>query len=339
MSDTKHPLSLLDAVRSQLTIDSDSEDSQSTVVNITHEDTRTDPTDTPLDQSTSTNPSLVLIQSPNDREPFPDFDGELAEVYKECDREYTEAIIAAVHAQIRKKEIDPLIIAPPGQPEGKRVALERIRDLLATPQMRKTTRKRFVVLTNLIIRLDHVLFRRSEVFLGPRDTADAAAIVKQMLPYLQWADNMLRELVVVADNVFGIMGYLAEEDCSVIHKYRHMSIVAVAHLRKPRLLEQRLLSLYLELYDEWIHNRFLHMSNRMIMREDQIEPACLALTGHLHEIWEILSRSVDNYATYRVRLADIRNEYIVPIQEMVELPNEPDVEDFVVEELPPIELN
>lgn len=77
----------------------------------------------------------------------------------------------------------------------------------------------------------------------------------------------------------------------------------------------------------------------MIMREDQIEPACLALTGHLHEIWEILSRSVDNYATYRVRLADIHNEYIVPIQEMVELPNEPDVEDFVVEELPPIELN
>jgi hypothetical protein len=228
MSDTKHPLSLLDAVRSQLTFDSDSEDSQSTVVNITHEDTRTDPADTPLDQSTSTNPSLVLIQSPNDREPFPDFDEELAEVYKERNREYTEAITAVVHAQIRKKEIDPLIIAPPGQPEGKRIALERIKDLLASPQMRKTTRKRFVTLTNLVIRLDHVLFQRSEVFLGPRDTADAAAVVKQMLPYLQWADNMLRELVVVADNVFGIMGYLAEEDCSVIHKYRHMSIVVAA---------------------------------------------------------------------------------------------------------------
>lgn len=77
----------------------------------------------------------------------------------------------------------------------------------------------------------------------------------------------------------------------------------------------------------------------MIMEEDTVEPACLTLTGHLHEIWEILSRSVDNYATYRVRLDDIRNEYVVPILEMVELPHSPDVEDFVVEELPPIELN
>lgn len=225
MLDTK-PLSLLDAVRSQLTIDSDSEGSQTTAVNITHKDTQPSPPDSPLDQSTSTNSSLVLIKSP--KEPFPEYDEELAEVYERCDREYTEAITAAVQAAIRKKEIDPLIIAPPGQPEGKRVALERIKDLLANPQMRKTTRKRFVTLTNLVIRLDHVLFRRSEVFLGPRDTADAAAIVKQMLPYLQWADNMLRELVAVADNVFGIMGYLAEENCSVIHKYRHMSIVVAA---------------------------------------------------------------------------------------------------------------
>jgi hypothetical protein len=78
----------------------------------------------------------------------------------------------------------------------------------------------------MVIQLDHILFRRSDVFMGPDETADAAEIVKQMLHWLTWADNMLQDLVAIADNVFGIMGYLAEEDVSVVHKYRHMATVA-----------------------------------------------------------------------------------------------------------------
>lgn len=97
--------------------------------------------------------------------------------------------------------------------------------------------------------------------------------------------------------------------------------------------------MYLELYDEWIHDRFLHMSNRMILREDKVDPACLALTRRLHEIWEILSRSVDNYATYKGRLSDIREEYLVPILEMIEIPNSPDAEGFFVDTMSQLTLN
>jgi hypothetical protein len=226
MVEADNPLSLLDAVRSQLIIDSDSDSSQSTAVMITLTEAKTPPMSTPLDQSVSTNPRLVLVENTNDREPFPDFDEELSEKHKESDRAYEAAITAAIHEGIRNREIDPAIITPIGQPETKRATLNRMKDLLSEPHLRITTRKRFVALTNMIIRLDHVLFRRSEAFLDTSDTADAAAIVKPMLDYLRWVDHMLTDLLAVADNVFGIMGFLAEEDVPIIHKYRHMAIVA-----------------------------------------------------------------------------------------------------------------
>lgn len=226
MTEVDKPVSLLEAVRSQLIMDSDSDSSQSTAVKVTLSETKTPPMSTPLDQSVSTDPSMVLVENTNDREPFPDFDEELSEEHKESDRAYEEAITVAIHENIRSREIDPAIITPSGQPETKRATLNRIKDLLSEPHLRMATRKRFIALTNMVIRLDHVLFRRNEEFLGTQDTADAAAIAKPMLDYLRWVDHMLTDLLAVAENVFGIMGFLAEEDVPIIHKYRHMAIVA-----------------------------------------------------------------------------------------------------------------
>lgn len=115
--------------------------------------------------------------------------------------------------------------------------------------------------------------------------------------------------------------------------------ILCSHLRKPRILEQRLLTLYLDLYDEWIHTRFLHMSNRMIMQEDNLEPACLTLINRLNEIWEILSRSVDNYAIYKGRLSDINDEYLLPTFNMIEIPQSPSVEEFLVPDLAQLTLH
>jgi hypothetical protein len=116
-------------------------------------------------------------------------------------------------------------------------------------------------------------------------------------------------------------------------------LYSCSHLRKPRFLEQRLLSLFLDLYDEWIYNRFLHMSNRMILQEDKPDPACLTLINGLNEVWEILSRSVDNYAAYKVRLSDIDDEYLLPTFNMIEVPDSPTVEEFLVPDLAQLTLH
>ncbi|KAJ5169202.1 uncharacterized protein N7482_004796 [Penicillium canariense] len=329
MAEVEQPLSLLDAVRAQLTIDSDSDSSQTTTIRISK---KKPPDKTPLDQSVSTNPSIILIESTNDHEPFPDFDENLSEALSECEHAYNQAVTAAMQAGIRIREVEPAIVAPPGQPETKRVALDRLKELLSNPQLRLSTRKRFIALTNMIIRLDHVLFRRSEKFLGPQDTAEATEIATVMLSYLHWVDNMLQDLVDTAEHIFEVLGLLMDEEVSVVVRYRRMACVAAAHLRKPRFLEQRLLSLYLDLYDEWIHNRFLHMSNRLILQEEKIDVPRLDLARHLHSIWEIMSRSIENYAIYRGTLADIRDIYFTPT--MTDMPNSPEMEDCLAEEKP-----
>lgn len=235
----KPTLSLLEAVRSQLTVDSDSDSSQSTAIKVTLKETPKTPNahvstfvntfvNTPLDRSVSSTSSMVILENTNDHEPFPDFDEKLAEEHEELERAFSEAVMAAIQNEIRTKDVDPAINAPPGQPEIKRLAMDRIKDLLSNPDLRESTRKRFIVLTNMVIRLDLVLFRRSEQFLGKQDTADAMEVATEMLKFFTWVDNMLRDLVAVAENIFGMMGILVEEDCSVVQKYQHMSTVAAA---------------------------------------------------------------------------------------------------------------
>lgn len=62
----------------------------------------------------------------------------------------------------------------------------------------------------------------------------------------------------------------------------------------------------------------------MICSEEKIDPACLTLTRQLHEIWDILSRATNNYATYTRRLNDIRKVYLVPTLLMIEMPDSPE---------------
>lgn len=73
------------------------------------------------------------------------------------------------------------------------------------------------------------------------------------------------------------------------------------------------------------------MSNRMILKEDNLDPACLALTANLHEIWMVLSRANKNYARYRSYLDEIVHVYLLPFQNMMEIPDSPDEEDVTQE--------
>lgn len=108
--------------------------------------------------------------------------------------------------------------------------------------------------------------------------------------------------------------------------------ISSSHLRKPRPIEQRLLSLYLDLYDEWVHNRFLYLSNRMLCRDEKIEPASLALINQLHDIWQMLSRASNNYAAYTARVNDIYQAYLIPTMSLIEMSDAPEGNRFPVDE-------
>ncbi|KAF7716350.1 Uncharacterized protein PECH_000133 [Penicillium ucsense] len=332
------PSSLLDAIRTQLRIDSDSESSQSTVITVL--DARGQPSSptTPLDEEMSSPadvpPTPVSVSAcfaqVHDTEPFPSFDEGYSEEQREWDHDIQASIMTAMQAQIRRENIDQAIIAPANQPEKKHRTLDRVKEHLSNPQMCSSTRERFIALTNMVIRLDHVLYERSEEFLGMADVAAAAEIVEVVLRYLRWMDEMLGGLVATAENVFGAFHFLSAENVPAIYKFRQMSRVASAHLRKPKVLEQQLLSLYLDLFDEWVHERFLHLSNRKILQDNRIEPDCLQLISHVHDVWEILMRNVRNYAAYTDQLEHIRLVYLTPVFTMTEMAVPPEIVSFLL---------
>lgn len=222
-------LSLLEAVRTQLTVDSDSDDSEGTAVKVTLNEAPHTPNNllnTPLDRSISSTSSIVNIE--NDHEPFPDFDEQLSEAYEERDLAITEAIRIAVQCDIRTSVVDPAITAPPNYSDAQHVALDRIKELMSSPDLRPTTRTRFIKLTKMMIRLEHVLFRQNEQFLAKQETAEATKIATEIFEYLAWVDDMVRDLLGVVENVFGILGFIVEEEFSEIQKYRRMSAVVAA---------------------------------------------------------------------------------------------------------------
>lgn len=222
-------LSLLEAVRTHLTVDSDSDDSEGNAVKITLNEaphTPSNPLNTPLDRSISSTSSIINIE--NDHEPFPDFDEQLSEAYEGRDIAITEAIRVAVQDDIRTSVVDPAIPPPPNHSEAQHVALDRIKELLSSPDLRPTTRDRFIELTKMMLRLEHVLFRQNEPFLAKQETAEATKIATEIFEYLAWVDDTVRDLLGVVDNVFGILGFIVEEEFSEIQKYRRMSAVIAA---------------------------------------------------------------------------------------------------------------
>jgi hypothetical protein len=99
--------------------------------------------------------------------------------------------------------------------------------------------------------------------------------------------------------------------------------ICISHLRKPRPLEQRLLSLFLEFYDTYIYNTFLNIRNRQIIAEDDLHEERLELSRVLIAVWDILNRVIENYEAYVMAMKDVKRRYIGPAMES--LANSPEI--------------
>ncbi|KAJ5610176.1 hypothetical protein N7510_006895 [Penicillium lagena] len=253
---------------------------------------------------------------------------------------YNYAISKVVQEVIKFQEVDAQLVSLPpfvvgatspnltlGSVDGvdcltvdhKHRTLNQMKQLLSMPHLRPETRRRFVALTNIVLRLNYVLFHRVDgnvckIFLGAQDTTDAQKLANTVLIYLVWLDDMMQENVQVATNVSYILGHIAAEDDdeTVYVRYRRMATVVIAHLKKPRLLERQLLSVYLELYEAWVHTTFLRLRNRQILREDIPNTDRMDLSRHLLAIWDVMTRCIDNYSIYTFTTCDIRDRYLEP---------------------------
>lgn len=184
----------------------------------------------PLIKNTYPNESTSQLNSSflTDLEPFPEYNELNSPSYIQKEQAYKGAFAAAMQAEIRAREVDPFIEDSPIQPEHKQQALEDMKNVLSDPELRSGTRRRFIALTNLILRLDYVLFRRSPDFLNPAETADAQLIANLLLGYVAWADGMVKDLLDRTAPIYFILGQLVREDVSEIIRYRRMGCVVSA---------------------------------------------------------------------------------------------------------------
>ncbi|KAJ5728090.1 hypothetical protein N7493_004420 [Penicillium malachiteum] len=302
--------SLLEAVRSHLTIGSDSECSTSTSAVASPAPS---PHRAPPQAGNATGEEEVQARLALRRElsePFPDYE-DISSVDHTFEISYLHAFHLAVQVSLRAGVVDPGIHEPPGLSEQKIRTLDAIKEALANPQLPSLTRQRFIALINMTIRLDDALFSDRE-FLNARATKNAQRFATIILSYTNWAEAIVKNVYEISINVHDMLNVIANENIPEMVRYQRMLLIVNCHLRNPRPVEQDLLVLFLNLFDEWVYSEFLTRRGAQIPTEDDIYLSRIQLSQSIHAIWGGLASANQNYANYKRMLLILRDELFLP---------------------------
>ncbi|KAJ5179554.1 hypothetical protein N7492_002764 [Penicillium capsulatum] len=308
------PITLPEAIRTQLRIDSDSDS-----------DETPSPESQPPTENLPSEPSV-----PTEPEPNLDFtdlffaaDEVDMPVLTTEDDTFHDAFNEIVPGQFQAQRSEPQIVSIRLGPGPQKKILDEMKETLADPNLRAATRHRFIELVNSAIYLDNILFRRNSEFLGVEDTTEGQQIVEGMMRYLGGIEDMLVDLREVAGHVDYMLGLLMDEDETAHIRFRRMKCVVQAQLKKPRRLEQTLLGQYADFFEEWVYTRFVRLRDEQIQTEELACPPRLRLTMYLRGVWGCLSRCIDHYAEYRETLIKIKEQRFEPIMaQMIPLPDD-----------------
>ncbi|KAL2014456.1 hypothetical protein VTN00DRAFT_1981 [Thermoascus crustaceus] len=204
--------------------------------------------------------------------------------------------------------------------------IKDLKDLLASPKLKLNVKKRFTAMVNMVLRMSILLFHpqgvtmEPKLFLGTREALEVKGLAAEILRYLAKIDQQLKGQVEDADRVAGILSNLAQDKTvSVYVTFRRMAYVVISrNLRKPRPLERRLLTLFLELYDAYVYNSFLQIRNRQIIVEDDPDVVRLELSRLLIALWDILNRVIENYEAYIAKMKDMKRRYFEPAMQQLQ---------------------
>ncbi|KAJ6021555.1 hypothetical protein N7540_007059 [Penicillium herquei] len=299
--------SLFEAVRSRLTLESDSGFSASEPASAA-----ASAHPSPLRPGTATDEDVVqhlLALRRELAEPFPDYED--ISVDPEFDVAYLRAFHLAVQDRIRTEIVDPSIEEPQGLHGPKMQTLNAIKAALAHPQLSTPTRGRFIALTNMVIRLENVLFSGRE-FLNNRATNDAQHIATIMLTYVSWVETVMKGHYETSSLVYEMLNIIAAENVPERIRYQRMSLIVNWHVKKPRPAEQRLLALYEDLFNEWIHTEFLNRRDAQIGAGRDLNNSRIQLAQSVHAISGGLSSANHNYNNYKGMLITMRDQLFVP---------------------------
>lgn len=160
-----------------------------------------------------------------DTEPFPEYDETDLEAYTQAEAAYQTAFTAAMTEHIRIEKVDPFLDDPTHLTlsEAKADAMETLKQHLSHPHLHAKTRERFISMTNMIVRLEGVLFRSEEEFLSPGMVKEAEVVANVLLGYAAWVDGVMEEMLVVTRPVRHFLGQMMAENVAEVLRYRNMA--------------------------------------------------------------------------------------------------------------------
>lgn len=213
------PGSRLAVVRSQVAMDSESEESESSTP--TNADTA----------NTETEPFPETEPLP-ETEPFPEYNESECEMLASCiaaekrnEEAWIYAFAKAAQQEIRMAHVDPNIIpyvqSDPSQ--RSQVVLEQLRDLLAHPEVLPDIRKQFITITNAALQFNLVIFHQSPEFLAPKEIEDAEFDLETILNHIEFIEEMLREQLETAEQVSFALEDISKEATSAYERLCKMS--------------------------------------------------------------------------------------------------------------------
>ncbi|KAJ5501902.1 hypothetical protein N7463_004776 [Penicillium fimorum] len=291
------PESRLAVVRSQVAIDPDSE----------------------LDGSKSTTSTNDTANT--DTEPFPEYDESECEMLasslvaeKPLEEEWIYALGKAAQQKIRMLHVDPNIVpyskSDPSQLS--QVVLGKLQDLLSEPQLRPEIREHFIAIINATIKLNLVIFHQSPEFPGPRAIKDARRPLDAIFKHVQFMEGMLKEQLHTAEKVSYVLGDVSMEAMLPYERLRNMASVVAKNMEKPRYLEQRLLALYMDMYEEWVRAPFLRLRKPQLLDEQFPNFPRTKISRHVLIVWEAIQRCIETYGALTRVTHEIKRQYFAP---------------------------
>ncbi|OQE36269.1 hypothetical protein PENCOP_c012G06790 [Penicillium coprophilum] len=276
--------------------------------------------DSESDESGSTTPTSADTAN-TDTEPFPEYDESECEMLassiaaeKPLEEAWINALGKAGQHEIRLLHVNPNIIpyfeSDPSQ--RSQVVLKQLQDLLSEPQLRPEIREQFITIINATLKLNLVLFHQSPEFLVSKEIKDARRPLDTILKHVEFVENMLKEQLQTAEQVSYALEEVSLEVAFAYERLRKMATVVAKNMKKPRFLERRLLALYMDMYEEWIHTPFLHMRRPQILDEQVPNFPRTKLARHVLIIWAAINRCIETYVTLGWVTLEIKQKYFAP---------------------------
>ncbi|KNG86470.1 hypothetical protein ANOM_005053 [Aspergillus nomiae NRRL 13137] len=208
--------------------------------------------------------------------------------------------------------------------ERKLNILEEMRIILRADHMKDDIQRRFTAMTNIILRMEWILFRRdvkpdgthAKEFLSAPVVEEVQALAIPMVQYLAWLDKKLESELSISQQVLHWIIQIAKnQDLDVYQRFRQTARVIIGNLRKPRLLEKHLLTVFQDLYDTYVYSDFLNIRNRQILREEGLHIERDNLARLLIAGWDVLSRAIENYNEIITINLDLKSRFVDPIMD------------------------